>query len=60
MTENLKEPRLVTRKFLAKPQREGVGAVVRRSIGRWLIQHNMSYYVLQNVIFLFFCLQNFT
>jgi len=30
----LKEPRLVARKFLARPQHEGVGAVVRRSIGR--------------------------
>lgn len=30
----LNEPRLVVRKFLARPQPEGVGAVVRRSIGR--------------------------
>ncbi|KAG4923832.1 hypothetical protein JHK87_049372 [Glycine soja] len=30
----LNEPRLVARKFLARPQIEGVGAVVRRSIGR--------------------------
>ncbi|CAA2935241.1 Hypothetical predicted protein [Olea europaea subsp. europaea] len=28
------QPRLVTKKILAKPQSEGVGAVVRRSIGR--------------------------
>ncbi|XP_057957423.1 pirin-like protein [Malania oleifera] len=30
----LNRPRLVTKKFLAKPQHEGDGAVVRRSIGR--------------------------
>ena len=30
----LNEPRLVVRKFLARPQHEGVGAIVRRSIGR--------------------------
>jgi len=28
------EPCLVAKKFLARPQHEGVGAVVRRSIGR--------------------------
>lgn len=28
-------PRLVAKKVLAKPQREGDGAVVRRSIGRY-------------------------
>ncbi|KAL1826256.1 hypothetical protein ACET3Z_004668 [Daucus carota] len=28
------KPRIVVNKFLARPQREGVGAVVRRSIGR--------------------------
>jgi hypothetical protein len=28
-------PRLVLNKFLAKSQREGVGAVVRRGIGRY-------------------------
>lgn len=27
-------PRPIVRKFQARPQREGVGAVVRRSIGR--------------------------
>lgn len=27
-------PRKVVRKFLARPQHEGAGAVVRRSIGR--------------------------
>jgi hypothetical protein len=30
----LREPRLVERKFLARPQHEGAGAIVRRSIGR--------------------------
>lgn len=31
----VKEPRSVVRKFLARPQGEGMGAIVRRSIGRW-------------------------
>lgn len=31
----VKESRSVVRKFLARPQSEGVGAIVRRSIGRW-------------------------
>lgn len=31
----VKESRQVVRKFLARPQHEGVGAVVRRSIGRY-------------------------
>ncbi|KAJ7960858.1 Pirin-like protein [Quillaja saponaria] len=35
----LKEPRLVARKFLARPQPEGVGAVVRRSIGRFELKY---------------------
>ncbi|KAI5432909.1 pirin-like protein [Lathyrus oleraceus] len=39
MAETMKQPRLVTRKFLAKPQREGVGAVVRRSIGRFELKY---------------------
>jgi hypothetical protein len=30
----MEQPRQVVRKFLARPQHEGVGAVVRRSIGR--------------------------
>ncbi|KAE8650112.1 pirin-like protein [Cucumis sativus] len=30
----IKEPRFVVKKFLARPQHEGLGAVVRRSIGR--------------------------
>lgn len=33
------EPRLVARKFLARPQCEGVGAVVRRSIGRFELKY---------------------
>uniref|UniRef100_A0A2N9FC09 Pirin-like protein n=1 Tax=Fagus sylvatica TaxID=28930 RepID=A0A2N9FC09_FAGSY len=35
----LKEPRLVVRKFLARPQHEGVGAIVRRSIGRFELKY---------------------
>ena len=31
------QPRLVVKKVLAKPQREGDGAVVRRSIGRFVL-----------------------
>lgn len=38
----LKEPRTVSRKFLARPQHEGVGAVVRRSIGRYERMANFS------------------
>ena len=30
----MEKPRQVVRKFLARPQHEGAGAVVRRSIGR--------------------------
>jgi hypothetical protein len=33
------EPRIVVKKFLAKPQHEGVGAVVRRSIGRFELRY---------------------
>ncbi|KAM7504248.1 hypothetical protein LguiB_003152 [Lonicera macranthoides] len=33
------EPRTVVRKFLAKPQHEGVGAIVRRSIGRFELKY---------------------
>jgi hypothetical protein len=33
-TTTVEKPRQVARKFLARPQHEGVGAVVRRSIGR--------------------------
>lgn len=32
----MEKPRQVVRKFLARPQHEGVGAVVRRSIGRYV------------------------
>lgn len=35
----VKEPRLVVRKFLARPQHEGVGAIVRRSIGRFELKY---------------------
>nr|ACU20099.1 unknown [Glycine max] len=35
----INEPRLVARKFLARPQYEGVGAVVRRSIGRFELKY---------------------
>ncbi|KAL1307392.1 hypothetical protein HN51_049337 [Arachis hypogaea] len=42
----IKEPRLVARKFLAKPQHEGVGAVVRRSIGRFELKYFDPFLVL--------------
>lgn len=32
----MEKPRQVARKFLARPQHEGAGAVVRRSIGRYV------------------------
>jgi hypothetical protein len=32
-------PRLVLNKFLAKSQREGVGAIVRRGIGRYIYEY---------------------
>jgi len=35
----LKEPRLVERKFLARQQHEGAGAIVRRSIGRFELKY---------------------
>lgn len=35
-TTILNEPRVVVRKFLARPQHEGMGAIVRRSIGRYI------------------------
>ncbi|MQL95665.1 hypothetical protein Taro_028338 [Colocasia esculenta] len=35
----LQRPRQVVRKFLARPQHEGVGAVVRRSIGRFELRY---------------------
>lgn len=34
-TMDFQQPRLVAKKILAKPQSEGEGAVVRRSIGRY-------------------------
>ncbi|XAR67401.1 hypothetical protein NMG60_11002145 [Bertholletia excelsa] len=40
MSNVVREPRLVARKLLARPQHEGVGAVVRRSIGR----HELKYF----------------
>lgn len=39
-------PRLVVRKFLAKPQLEGVGAIVRRSIGRFELKYFDPFLVL--------------
>ncbi|TYH30433.1 hypothetical protein ES288_A01G094900v1 [Gossypium darwinii] len=42
----LNEPRLVVRKFLARPQPEGVGAVVRRSIGRFELRYFDPFLVL--------------
>ncbi|KAJ1441302.1 RmlC-like cupin domain superfamily [Sesbania bispinosa] len=43
---HVKEPRLVARKFLARPQREGIGAVVRRSIGRFELKYFDPFLVL--------------
>ncbi|GLT57549.1 hypothetical protein SLA2020_305150 [Shorea laevis] len=40
------EPRMVVRKFLARPQHEGVGAVVRRSIGRFELRYFDPFLVL--------------
>ncbi|KAJ4841177.1 hypothetical protein Tsubulata_015534 [Turnera subulata] len=40
------EPRQVVRKFLARPQHEGVGAVVRRSIGRFELRYFDPFLVL--------------
>ncbi|XP_042515568.1 pirin-like protein [Macadamia integrifolia] len=42
----LKEPRLVVKKFQAIAQREGVGAVVRRSIGRFELRYFDPFLVL--------------
>jgi len=39
MTGVVKELRQVVRKFLARPQHEGVGAIVRRSIGRFELKY---------------------
>ncbi|KAK7305198.1 hypothetical protein VNO77_43099 [Canavalia gladiata] len=43
---HVKEFRLVSRKFLARPQHEGVGAVVRRSIGRFELKYFDPFLVL--------------
>lgn len=40
------EPRPIMRKFLARPQREGVGAFVRRSIGRFELKYFDPFLVL--------------
>lgn len=42
----VREPRSVTRKFLARPQQEGFGAVVRRSIGRFELKYFDPFLVL--------------
>ncbi|KAI3410738.1 uncharacterized protein J3R85_018508 [Psidium guajava] len=42
----ISEPRMVTRKFLARPQHEGVGAIVRRSIGRFELRYFDPFLVL--------------
>ncbi|KAI6687600.1 hypothetical protein NL676_024428 [Syzygium grande] len=42
----ISEPRMVARKFLARPQHEGVGAVVRRSIGRFELRYFDPFLVL--------------
>ncbi|KDP39220.1 hypothetical protein JCGZ_00977 [Jatropha curcas] len=42
----VQEPRQVVRKFLARPQREGVGATVRRSIGRFELKYFDPFLVL--------------
>ncbi|CAL5402695.1 unnamed protein product [Camellia sinensis] len=46
MSNVLKEPRIVVKKFLARPQREGVGAIVRRSIGRFELKYFDPFLVL--------------
>ncbi|XP_018824849.1 pirin-like protein [Juglans regia] len=42
----LKEARLVERRFLARPQHEGAGAIVRRSIGRFELKYFDPFLVL--------------
>ncbi|KAL3503578.1 hypothetical protein ACH5RR_038027 [Cinchona calisaya] len=42
----IQEPRPVVRKFLARPQHEGVGAIVRRSIGRFELKYFDPFLVL--------------
>lgn len=46
MSNPVKQPRPVARKFLARPQREGVGATVRRSIGRFELKYFDPFLVL--------------
>ncbi|KAL6999174.1 hypothetical protein U1Q18_000334 [Sarracenia purpurea var. burkii] len=46
MTNVLRESRIVARKFLARPQNEGVGAMVRRSIGRFELKYFDPFLVL--------------
>ncbi|KAI8011424.1 hypothetical protein LOK49_LG06G00398 [Camellia lanceoleosa] len=46
MSNVVEEPRLVVRKFLARPQHEGVGAIVRRSIGRFELKYFDPFLVL--------------
>ncbi|GJN33626.1 hypothetical protein PR202_gb22246 [Eleusine coracana subsp. coracana] len=43
---SMEKPRQVVRKFLARPQFEGVGAVVRRSIGRFELRYFDPFLVL--------------
>ncbi|KAI0515926.1 hypothetical protein KFK09_008597 [Dendrobium nobile] len=42
----LMKPRCVVRKFLARPQHEGNGAIVRRSIGRYELKYFDPFLVL--------------
>ncbi|KAL5206262.1 hypothetical protein ABZP36_034471 [Zizania latifolia] len=42
----MEKPRQVVRKFLARPQYEGVGAIVRRSIGRFELRYFDPFLVL--------------
>ncbi|KAK3032468.1 hypothetical protein RJ639_037281, partial [Escallonia herrerae] len=46
MSNVVNDPRPVVRKFLARPQHEGVGAIVRRSIGRFELRHFDPFLVL--------------
>uniref|UniRef100_A0A453L3I1 Pirin N-terminal domain-containing protein n=1 Tax=Aegilops tauschii subsp. strangulata TaxID=200361 RepID=A0A453L3I1_AEGTS len=45
-TMEVKQPRQVARRFLARPQHEGAGAVVRRSIGRFELRYFDPFLVL--------------
>ncbi|KAJ4811173.1 Pirin-like protein [Rhynchospora pubera] len=46
MDSQLEKPRHIVRKFQARPQHEGVGAVVRRSIGRFELRYFDPFLVL--------------